>query len=166
VPRLALPLALAATLALATEARAHRLEGEYTVLPDRKVRVEAWFETGDPPQGARVRVYRADGKPLFAEPGAMDSEGVYVFRYDRAEPLKVVIATAGHRKELSIPASALTAAPRAAAPAADSRPPSPREHEYEFPFRDLLLGVTFLLALAAFVLSLRNLQRPRDPTRR
>jgi hypothetical protein len=142
-----------AALTLAPEARAHRLEGDYEVLPGRRVRVEAWFETGDAPQGARVRVYRPDGKELFAGPGAMDAEGVYVFSYgkwetrsvgadspagpvgvsfaspERAETLKVVIsAGGGHRKELTIPARELEASPPGlrveAPPAAKKRSPA------------------------------------------
>jgi hypothetical protein len=166
-PRRALPLALLTTLALAPAAHAHRLEGEYRVLPGRKVQVEAWYETGDAPKGAKVRVYRADGSPLFREPGEMDSRGEYVFPYDKAENLKVVISAGeGHRKELRIPAAELSGP--GPAPAGDPQGPaatSVRERAREFPFKDLLLGVTFVLALGAFVLSLRNARRLRDRAR-
>jgi nickel transport protein len=142
---------LLATLALAPAARAHRLEGDYRVLPGGKVRVEAWFETGDAPKGAKVRVYRADGSPLFPEPGELDARGEYVFPYEKAEDLKVVISAGeGHRKEFTIPAGQLSGPGPAPASARD------------FPAKDLLLGITFLLALAAFVLSLRNARRLRD----
>jgi hypothetical protein len=152
---------LLATAGLASEARAHRLEGEYQVLPGGKVRVEAWFETGDAPRGAKVRVFRPDGGPLLPEPGAMDAQGVYVFAYDRAERLRVVISAGeGHRKELTIPAAELASPGSAGADAAPAR-----ERGRELPIKDLLLGITFLLALGAFVLSLRNARRLRALSR-
>jgi hypothetical protein len=129
------------------------------VLPGRKVRVEAWFETGDAPYGAKVRVYRADGALLFPEPGQLDNEGAYVFPYEKAERLKVVISAGeGHRKILTIPAAELSVPTTAET--------SGRERAGEFPLKDLLLGITLLLALAAFVLSLRNARRLRDLSRR
>jgi nickel transport protein len=162
--RPAVPLAVLATLTLTGAAHAHRLEGEYRVLPDRKVRVEAWFETGDAPKGAKVRVYRADGSPLFSSPGELDARGEYVFAYEKAEKLKVVISAGdGHRKELTIPAAELSGP--GPSPASAPRGPEEtqaRERAREFPFKDLLLGITFLLALGAFVLSLRNARRLRD----
>lgn len=149
---------------LTPAAYAHRLEGEYRVLPDHKVQVESWFETGDPPIGAKVRIYRPDGSQLFAEPGKLNDKGEYVFRYEKAETLRVVIAAGeGHRKELTIPAAKLSVA---AAPAADTPQnedqSSSRERVHEFPVKDLLLGITFLLALGAFVVSLRNARRLRE----
>jgi hypothetical protein len=175
-------LAVLTALALAPEARAHRLEGEHEVLPGRKVRVEAWFETGEPPQGARVRVYRPDGKELLAPPGEMDAQGVYVFSYAGWQPLRpgeslkvVISAGQGHRKELSIPARELEASAAPAGNSGGSAPPDanpsgpestrPRERAYQFPVKDLLLGITFFLALGAFWLSLRNARRLRDLTR-
>jgi hypothetical protein len=151
---------LLATAGLASEAQAHRLEGEYRVLPDRKVRVEAWFETGDAPKGAKVRVFRPGGAPLFAEPGELDAQGVYVFAYDRAEKLRVVISGEGHRKELTIPATELASPGGVDSPTSQEAPA--RERGQEFPVKDLLLGITFLLALGAFVLSLRNARRLRQ----
>ena len=57
--------ALALLLAAPGQARAHRLEAEYRVLPGNKVQVESWFDlTGDSPRGAQVKVYRADGQLL------------------------------------------------------------------------------------------------------
>jgi hypothetical protein len=144
-------------------AQAHRLEAEYRVLPGRKVQVEAWFETGDPPYGAKVRVYRADGSPLFPDAGQLDRDGAYVFPYEKAERLKVVISAGeGHRKQLIISAAELS--PPGAAPPGNQPPEEvpTRGHAHEFPVKDLLLGITFLLALGAFVLSLRNARRLRD----
>jgi nickel transport protein len=155
---------LLATLALAPAARAHRLEGEYRVLPGRKVQVEAWFETGEAAKGAKVRIYRADGSPLFSEPGELDARGEYIFPYEKAENLKVVISAGeGHRKELTIPAAELSGpGPTPASAPQGPEETSARERAREFPFKDLLLGITFLLALGAFVLSLRNARRLRD----
>jgi hypothetical protein len=143
-------------LALAPAALAHRLEGEYKILPGRKVQVESWFETGDPPVGAKVRVHRADGSLLFPEPGTVDDKGVYVFAYEHAEQLRVVISAGqGHRKELVITATELAGAGGAKGEPTSEGEPS-RERGYELPVRDLLAGVALLLALGAFVLSLRN----------
>ena len=154
-----------ATLTLTRTAHAHRLEGEYRVLPGRKVQVEAWFETGDAPKGAKVRVYRADGSLLFPEAGTLNEQGEYVFPYEKAEKLKVIISTEGHRKELTVPAAEL-AAPGASPPGGPgnqgAEETSARERASAFPVKDLLLGITFLLALGAFVLSLRNARRLRD----
>jgi hypothetical protein len=128
------------------------------VLPGRKVQVESWFETGDSPKGAKVRVERADGSLLFPEPGELDEKGIYVFPYEKAEKLKVVVsAGAGHRKVITLSAAELAnpGAPPPDAPAGEAA----REHRYEFPVKELLAGVAFLLALAAFVLSLRNAQQ-------
>ena len=159
-------LVLFAMLSLAAETHAHRLEGEYRVLPGGKVRVEAWFETGDVPQGAKVRVYRASDAPLLPEPGTLDAAGEYIFPYEKAEKLRVVISAGeGHRKELTIPASEL-ASPEAPAPGSAGTKETPaREHVRPFPVKDLLLGITFLLALGAFALSVRNARRLRALSR-
>jgi hypothetical protein len=136
-------------------AQAHRLDGEYRVLPGNKVQIEAWFENDDVPHGAKVRIYRGDGSLLFPNPGELNDKGIYVFSYDKAEPLKVVVSAGqGHRKELVIPAGMLSA-----------QGPAPGAAPEEFPVKDLLLGITFLLALAAFVLSVLNTWRLRDPRR-
>ncbi len=133
-------------LSLTPAARAHRLDGEYRVLPGGKVQIESWFETGDAPKGAKVTVYRADGSPLLAAPGELDDRGIYVFTYKKAEPLRVVIAAGqGHRKELTIATADLAA-----------RDAPPRERSYEFPVQGLAAGVALLLALGAFLLILRQ----------
>jgi nickel transport protein len=159
-------LALAGLLP-AAGAYAHRLEAEYRVLPDHKVQVESWFDLGgDSPRGARVQVLRADGS-LLTE-GKLDSQGVYVFSYGDAEPLKVVVsAGAGHRKELEIPAKDLapdgTAAPAAPGSAPPPASPGPRaDRSARVSVKDVLIGVGFLLAVAAFALSLRNARQLRE----
>jgi hypothetical protein len=154
-------------------ARAHRLEADYHVLPGRKVQIEGWYDlTGDSAVGARVQVFRSDA--LLAE-GKLNDQGVFVFAFEKTEALRVVVdAGAGHRKELTVPADKLEQAG-----AADARPsgsegppnggslPGPGEgvpladRSARVSVKDVLTGVGFLLALAAFVLSLRNARQLR-----
>lgn len=144
----ALLVAPLAALLIAGAAQAHRLLGEYRILPDKQVRIESWFDlTGDSPVGARVQVFRPDGS-LLAE-GKLDDKGVFVFTYSAIEALKVVIsAGAGHRAELSIAARELAGESREADPGAD--------RSARVSFKDVLTGIGFVLALAAFALGLRN----------
>lgn len=149
-------LALTGVLASTGVARAHRLEAEPRVDREKKqVRVESWYETGDPPAEATARVLRADGSILIQ--GPLDAKGVFVFSYDRVEPLQVVIsAPGGHRARFQLSAADLGGEER---PAVEG--PSPTSTRGQ----DLLLGLTFLLALAAFVLSWRNNVRLRALSR-
>jgi nickel transport protein len=154
-------LTLLAGLLLVGNARAHRLEGEYRVLPGGKVQIESWYDlTGDSARGAEVRVLRADGQ-LLTE-GRTNDEGLFVFAFARAEPLQVVIsAGAGHRKELAIPAAELAGS--AAAPEAASSAPAERaDRSSRVEVKDVLTGVALLLAVAAFALSLRNARQLRE----
>jgi hypothetical protein len=158
------PLGVLAVLLLAGPARAHRLEADYRVLPDHQIEVEGWFDLGGLPKGARVQVFRPDGS-LLGE-GKLDADARYVFSYRQAEALKVVVSSVGHRKELDIPAGELTSAGTAAAssPGNPEQPPpsGPHvEHGSQVSVKDVLVGVGFLLAVAAFVLSLRNARRLR-----
>ena len=150
-------------------ASAHRLEAEFKLLPDRRVRVESWFDlTDDVAKAAAVRVYRADGTLLTQ--GKTSADGTYTFAYDRPESLRVVVnAGAGHQKELTIPEKALTGSPNNAAGPAEAEPPSksggrPADRTDQH-VKDAVTGVGFLLALAAFVLSVRNARRLRSLTR-
>jgi hypothetical protein len=162
-------LAVAVVLAGVGPAAAHRLNAEYRVLPAKQVRVEAWFDiTGDAPVGAIVQVFAADRR-VVAE-GKMDDKGTYLFSFDRAEPLTVVISAGlGHGKELTIPAAELaqagadtTPSPAGGSPTPGPTPDSPRtDHQGPLPVKDVLLGVAFLLAVAAFFLSLRNAREVR-----
>jgi hypothetical protein len=148
----AVTVALAALLAFAAEGKAHRLEAGYKVLPGRTVRVQSWFETGDPAASARVAVLREDGTELVA--GRLSSQGLFLFEAKEEGPLKVMIdAGDGHAAELTIPAAEL------ADPGAKPATP-PREPPLHL--KDIVTGVAFVLAAAAFVLSLRNAQRLRD----
>jgi hypothetical protein len=179
--------AILLALLIATPLWAHKLEAECRVLPGRRVRVESWFETGDSPRGASVKVYRADGT-LLCE-GQLDRDGVYYFRYTRPEALRVEVRDgAGHKAVVAIRADQLAsrypaeaaglvalcagspAAPLSAAAllgdhthaealpekavAPDEEPRADRSHP--LPLKDILAGVGFLLALAAFIISLQN----------
>jgi nickel transport protein len=166
----ALVLGLLAPLLAARPALAHRLEAECHVLPDHKVQVEAWFDLGGVPKGARVQVLRADGRVLTE--GQLDGQGLFIFPYAEAEPLKVVVSAGlGHRKEVEVPAEDLQQAspgqpPPELAPqkATPSVPLSDRTPKVSV--KDVLIGVGFLLALAGFVLSLRNARHLRELRRR
>jgi hypothetical protein len=158
-------LALALALIGTGEARAHRLEADYRVLPGGRVQIESWFDlTGESPKGAKVQVFRPNGEILSE--GQLDGKGLYVFSYTQVERLKIVVsAGAGHRKELDIPAADLAGkfTKPIAATALESNLATPSSTPAPFADRsprvsskDVIIGIAFLLALAAFVLSLRN----------
>lgn len=158
---LALGLALFAT----GEVRAHRLDAQAFFLPEqKKVRIESWFDSGQLARGAKVQVFRKDGQ-LLTE-GVLDQESRFVFSIDKAEPLRVVVnAGGGHRKELDIAAEDLqrslpketpSSTEKVASKGVPSTPVRVGERQGEQRIKDLLIGVGFLLALAAFVLSVRN----------
>jgi hypothetical protein len=148
-----------AVLVTAGSAAAHRLDAEYRVLPGKLVRVESWFETGDSPKGAQVQVFRESGELLVQ--GGLSSQGLFLFAYEEAEPLKVVIDTRDHRKELAIAAADLVApagekgtTPTDGPPLADRGSPAT--------VRDVLSGFALVLAAAALWLSWRNARQLRD----
>jgi cobalt/nickel transport system permease protein len=153
-------LAVLGVLWAAGPAHAHRLEADCQVLPGGQVQIESWFDPGDGrPRGAKVQVFRPDGS-LVAE-GQTDDQGVFVFSCREAERLRVVVnAGAGHRKEFTILKEKL----EQAAPLG-TQPPPPSSHPSQVSIKDVLIGVGFLLALAAFVLSLRNARRLEELTR-
>jgi cobalt/nickel transport system permease protein len=157
----------AAVLVLASPSPsfAHRLEAEYRILASRQVQLESWFETGDSASGARVQVFRPNDQLLLE--GKLDDRGLFVFSVPEAETLKVVIdAGAGHRRILTIPGERLSQVgytsgrPTPAAAPADSPSPEPfADRSPRISLSDVLVGVGFLLALAAFFISLRNAQQ-------
>jgi cobalt/nickel transport system permease protein len=157
---LALFLAPLLLLAGARPAFAHRLEAEHKILPDKRIVIESWFDlTGDAAHGAKVRVTRPDGS-VVAE-GEIDAKGLFVFPFEKAETLKVVVnAGMGHAKELQIPESELSNAgaantePQAPTPAPPPEPTADRSSKFQF--RDILIALAFIFGLAAFVLSLRH----------
>jgi nickel transport protein len=169
-------LTLSIAFAAAGKAWAHRLEAEASVLPgQQKVQVESWFDlTAQPARGAKVQVFRPDGQ-LLSE-GRLDDQGVFIFPFDKVEMLRVVVsAGAGHRKELTIPETELrkglpAGTTESSAPAlVDSSPSTPRPHadrSARVSAKDVLVGFGFLLAVAAFVLSVRNARQLRKLRRR
>jgi hypothetical protein len=169
----ALLLGLLAVLGSTRPAQAHRLEAEFAVLPGHRVQIESWFDSGGCPRSARVQVFRTNGA-LLTE-GPMNEQGIYVFSFQEIEPFRVVVnAGLGHRKELDIPAAALaqvSSAPQTSPASAgdSSEEPSallPRvDRSSRVSIKDVLIGVGFLLALAAFVLSLRNARQLRAISR-
>jgi len=163
-PPALLLLAVFGVLWAASPAHAHRLEADYRVRPDGQVQVESWFDVGGKaPAGAKVQVLRPNGDVL-AE-GALSGDGVFVFEPKHAADLKVVVtAGGGHRAEIDIPAAALSQAPAAPAGSAGPAPP-PRpliDHSFQIPYREIVAGFGFLLGLAAFVLSLRNMRQLQE----
>jgi hypothetical protein len=120
------------------------------VLPGNKVQIESFFQGGSPAVDGIVRVYRPDGS-LLQPPGVLDEKGFYVFSYSRAEDLKVKVSCDEHAKEITIPASELTNAPPNTEPAPDRAEPS---H-----LAEILAGLSLILALAAFYLSVRTAAR-------
>jgi hypothetical protein len=161
---LSLLLSCLAILSLCNQARAHRLEAEYHVLPGHKVSVESWFDlTGDSPVGASVVVYKTGGDVLTS--GELDKEGLFVFAYAHSEPLRIVVsAGAGHRKELLISAAELPgkdAVPSSPAATAPNGPLPRADRSSRVDVKDVLLGLGLLLAVAAFALALGNARKLR-----
>src|SRR5262249_1644338 len=89
----------------ANPAFAHRLDAQCFVRADWQVQVESWYETGEAPRGARVEVFRADGRLLTT--GNLDKNGVFVFPYKEVQGLKVVVTSVGHRAEAAVTTEAL-----------------------------------------------------------
>ena len=156
-------LSMTALLLCAGEAGAHRLVVECAVLPGQKVEVSSRYKAiprSIPAQEARVRVFRSDGQILVE--GKTDEQGRFVFSYPRAEPLKVEVYQDGHREEAN-----LSAAELGAVSDMEEKPPpkgedAPTEKGWREDIKDVLVGVSFLLAAAAFLLSLRNARRLRE----
>jgi Cobalt uptake substrate-specific transmembrane region len=156
----ALLLALTGMLLMATPVWAHRLEVEYKILKDGRIQIESWFETGDSPPNAKVQVF-LPGDQLLID-GKLDKDGTFVFKADGTLPLRVVVnAGAGHRKELTIPKT-LNGGQESNPEPSSSDGIVRSERTHEFPYKDVLVGIGFLLATAAFALSLRNARVLRE----
>lgn len=163
-------LAVLGVLWAATPARADRLEADYRVRSDGQVQVESWFSEGDKaPAGAKIQVFRANGDVLTQ--GTVDEKGIFVFAPKVAEDLRIVVsAGAGHRAEFVIPASTLPqSTPAGPAKPSDASPGKPLppptrliEHPFQIPYKEIVAGFGFLLGLAAFVLSLRNMRQLQE----
>jgi nickel transport protein len=153
-------------LAGAGTAQAHRLDAQVFLLPDRKVQVESWYSTGEAARGAVVQVLRAD-RSLLLE-GKLDDRGIFVFEVPAPETLTIVVSAGmGHRKELTIAGESFarmpSSDPQSSGPAASGPEPVPlADRSSAFPAKDVLLGIAFVLATAAFVMSLRNQRRLRE----
>lgn len=169
---LLIPLTLLVVLSTDRAARAHALDAQAFWLPgQQQVRIEGWFDNGRLARGAKVRVCDAKGRAVAA--GVLDQEGRFVFALPEVEALQVVVtASGGHRKELAIGAEELRNSvaedrpptPEAARP--NDEPPAPvpltERRSMGDRIKDLVIGIGFLLALAGFVLGLRNARRIRE----
>jgi hypothetical protein len=171
-------LALAA-LAPVEQARAHRLIVNCQVLPGQKVKVVSLYSDpfrSFPARGAMVRVRTSD-TGILAE-GKTDAQGEFVFSFKNVEPIRVEVSQLDHEAEVTIPAASLSvdsahAGPAAGSDTTSSAPRSPpgnpvassADNPWREGIKDVLIGVTFLLALAAFMLSLRNARRLRELSR-
>jgi hypothetical protein len=123
---------------------AHRLEAEAQTKKIQKVKIESWFDLGGVPAGARIQVFRKSDDQLLLEQ-VLDENGRFTF-YADWEPLRVVISAGdGHQKEIDIQPEADVTSPL---PAAD--------RSARVGIKDILVGIGFLLALSAFILSVRN----------
>jgi hypothetical protein len=163
------PVLLGMMLVMADQAQAHRLNAEASVLPNRSIQIESWFSTGEAAKGARVQVFR-DGGQLLTE-GRLDDQGIFIFSYKEPQALKIVISAGPeHRKELSIVASELPGAGQpdlAASAPSEGIPGVPVplvKRESGISIKDVILGIAFLLAAAAFWLSWRNARKLRQPS--
>jgi hypothetical protein len=151
--RLAVLIVLAGlvTLLRADRAHAHRLDADSSVKLVQKVRIESFFSDDSRPRGAKIQIFRGDQSEPFRE-DQLDNEGAFEFFAD-VEQLRIVIqAGEGHTKELLIAPTVVDA----------SSTPPPIEHKTRFPIIESLVGLSFLLALSAFILSLRNAARLRE----
>jgi nickel transport protein len=149
-------LSLSGLLASPGVAAAHSPVAEFRVLPGKRVQVEAWFDvTKEPLKDAKVTVLQSS--ELLTD-GKMNENGIFVFPFEKAEAMRIVIdAGAGHRAELRVTAADL---------GGDIDPALLIDRATRITVKDVLLGVTFVLAAAAFILSIRNARRlapPADP---
>lgn len=156
-----LVLALGGLLFCTRPVHAHRLEADYKVdRVNHRVTVESWYETDDIPHEARARVLRADGS-ILAE-GALDAKGVFIFAYDKVEPLTVQInAPGGHRATCKIPAADLEGV-TSPEDGSDSpkRTAGPKSND-ESRLQELVVGIALVLSVAAFAMSWGNHRRLR-----
>ena len=167
-------LVCAALAGFCDGARAHRLDAQCFVHPGWLIQVESWYETGEPPPGARVEVFRADGGLLAS--GKLDRRGVFVFSFAEVETLKVVVTSVGHRAETTVPAELLARATTTTCIACLAPEPTPflaaallspalgtghergesvptlqpiLHRDSQFPLGGMLVGLGILLAVAA-----------------
>jgi len=156
---------LAALLILvipAGPAWAHRLKGEYKVLPGQKVRVEGWFDlTAASAAGAIVQAIRENGT-ILAE-GKLDEKGTFSFAFVGPEPLRIVIsAGAGHREVLRVSPDELQAGISAGVRRDAKDPAEPDSADRSPSVGRLVLkaitGIGAVTAIAIFALAWRRQQ--------
>lgn len=177
-------------LALAAAAYGHEAHVKSVVLPQGRVQIEAWFSAEEPLAGAAVRVRLANGEVLHtgkldargvyrftaerAEELRIDVQDrlghraeCYVNREDLLEsflPRLTRQALAALASPEPWPALVVAGLPtptsEADADVADDASPRIDRHQ-PFPWRDVFTGIGFLLALAAFVLSVQNAKKLR-----
>jgi cobalt/nickel transport system permease protein len=146
-------------LAAAQPAHAHTLEVECELLAGNKVLVSSRYlarPRSFPAQQAQVHVYGPD-KQIVAQ-GRTNNNGEFIFHYAKKEPLTVEVYQEGHRQTVTLFSEV---APSAAQGTTAPKVYSSREQHDQPWLRDSLIGIGFVLALAAFVLSVRNARRLR-----
>jgi hypothetical protein len=160
----ALVFGLAAALTGAGSAEGHRLDAAYRVLPGRMVRIETWFDNGQIPKTGQVEVF-GDGELVVK--GRLSSQGLFLFDAppDAALVRVVIDAGEGHGKELTIAAEQFAADQTPEQRATTAEMPTSQPHESGVPIKDVLIGIALVLAVAAFVLSLRNQRSIREMRR-
>jgi len=146
----ALLLAVVTLLSVTNPSWAHQLEATFRVLPDRRIQIESWFETGDSPQSATVKVFNTEGVLLLQ--GKLDDKGLFVFPLETVQDLRVEVnAGAGHQAELKMSRAELESKLMGQTPFAD--------RSGGISTRDVLAGIALVLAVGAFLLGLRNARR-------
>lgn len=149
--------------ASAGRASAHRLGVDVRVLEDHRIEVSGYFDLGGPARGALVQVYRDDGSVL-AE-GRTDDAGIFLFTPNTVEKLRIVVnAGVGHVKTIELSRETLARVLDDSTPSAEPRPLV--EHEQGVTIKDVAMGIGCVLALAAFVLSVRNARQLRELRRK
>lgn len=142
---------LLAIVACAPAAHAHGLVAEYRVISGPRIQIEAWYDPGGPAAGAAVSVFDKSDKLL--EEGKLDKHGVYVFTLKPVVAVRVVIAESGHRRELAISQAEIA---RGAGTWKAEESNKSGAQRSQVGIAEGLVGIAFLLALAAFILGIRN----------
>jgi cobalt/nickel transport system permease protein len=142
----------------ASPVRAHALLVDWRVLPDHKIQVESRYSgrpRSFPAREADVRVLDASGNVLVE--GKTNEGGLFVFTYEKEEPFTVEVKQVGHKTTVVVFGSDKPGG-SAELPSEPGRTgASGSSADQEAPWlKDVLVGVGFLLAVAAFVLSIRN----------
>jgi hypothetical protein len=167
-----MPLMPLLFLLVPVRALAHDLRAAFVVLPDHKVLVRCWYTAingPSPARGAVVAISRAGREHIR---GTSDEEGFFTFSYDRAERMTIEVRQGDHVSrtvtieptELDGGAGSTSADALADAPgndAAKAKLEKMVEQSGTQLFKDMLLGVSLILAVAAFILSIRHGKRLR-----